>query len=58
MDAVHEGVLDAGHHVTVYWYGKNKAASLFGTGPYWGWNARRGPRLDPLRAAVASCTTS
>jgi TRAP-type mannitol/chloroaromatic compound transport system substrate-binding protein len=42
MDAVHEGVLDAGHHVTVYWYGKNKAASLFGTGPYWGWNAAQG----------------
>jgi TRAP-type mannitol/chloroaromatic compound transport system substrate-binding protein len=42
MDAVHEGVLDGGHHVTVYWYGKNKAASLFGTGPYWGWNAAEG----------------
>ena len=42
MDAVHEGVLDGGHHVTVYWYGKHKAASLFGTGPYWGWNAAEG----------------
>jgi TRAP-type mannitol/chloroaromatic compound transport system substrate-binding protein len=42
MDAVHEGVLDAGHHVTVYWYGKHKAASLFGTGPYLGWNATQG----------------
>ncbi|MCS6877401.1 MAG: TRAP transporter substrate-binding protein [Geminicoccaceae bacterium] len=42
MDAVHEGVLDAGHHVTVYWYGKHKAASLFGTGPYLGWNAQQG----------------
>lgn len=42
MDAVHEGVLDAGHHVTVYWYGKHKAASLFGTGPYFGWNATQG----------------
>jgi TRAP-type mannitol/chloroaromatic compound transport system substrate-binding protein len=42
MDAVHEGVLDAGHGVTVYWYGKNKAASLFGTGPYFGWNAVEG----------------
>jgi TRAP-type mannitol/chloroaromatic compound transport system substrate-binding protein len=42
MDAVHEGVLDAGHNVTVYWYGKNKAASLFGTGPFWGWNAAEG----------------
>lgn len=42
MDAVHDGVLDAGHHVTVYWYGKHKAASLFGTGPYLGWNAAQG----------------
>jgi TRAP-type mannitol/chloroaromatic compound transport system substrate-binding protein len=42
MDAVHDGVLDAGHHVTVYWYGKSKAASLFGTGPYFGWNAAQG----------------
>jgi len=39
MDAVHRGVLDAGHQVTVYWYGKNKVASLFGTGPVWGQNA-------------------
>ncbi|HMR33878.1 MAG TPA: TRAP transporter substrate-binding protein [Geminicoccaceae bacterium] len=42
MDAVHDGVLDGGHHVTVYWYGKHKAASLFGTGPYFGWNAAQG----------------
>ncbi len=42
MDAVHEGVLDGGHHVTVYWYGKHKGASLFGTGPYLGWNAAEG----------------
>jgi TRAP-type mannitol/chloroaromatic compound transport system substrate-binding protein len=36
QDAVHDGVLDAAHTVTVYWYGKNKAASLFGTGPIFG----------------------
>lgn len=36
QDAVADGVLDAGHHVTAYWYGKNKAASLFGTGPVFG----------------------
>lgn len=42
QDAVHDGVLDAGHHVTAYWYGKNKAASLFGTSPVWGWNAHTG----------------
>ena len=36
QDAVADGVLDAGHHVCAYWYGKNKAASLFGTGPVFG----------------------
>ncbi len=39
QDAVHNGVLDGGHQVTAYWYGKNKAASLFGTGPVFGANA-------------------
>ncbi|MFP5479571.1 MAG: TRAP transporter substrate-binding protein [Alphaproteobacteria bacterium] len=36
MDAVNDGVLDAAHSVSAYWYGKNKAASLFGTGPVFG----------------------
>jgi TRAP-type mannitol/chloroaromatic compound transport system substrate-binding protein len=40
-DAVHSGVLDAGHTVPAYVYGKNKAASLFGTGPCFGWNANQ-----------------
>ncbi len=39
QDAVHRGVLDGAHTVTAYWYGKNKAASLFGTGPIFGANA-------------------
>jgi TRAP-type mannitol/chloroaromatic compound transport system substrate-binding protein len=39
QDACHQGVLDAAHTVTAYWYGKNKAASLFGTGPVVGSNA-------------------
>src|SRR5215475_6940073 len=39
QDAVHSGVLDGGHGVTAYWYGKNKAASLFGTPPSFGWDA-------------------
>lgn len=39
LDAVNDGVLDAAHSVSVYWYGKNKAASLFGTGPVFGGNA-------------------
>lgn len=37
--AVHKGVLDGAHLVTAYWYSKSTAASLFGTGPCWGWNA-------------------
>ncbi|MGH8704026.1 MAG: twin-arginine translocation signal domain-containing protein, partial [Burkholderiales bacterium] len=36
MDATSKGVLDACHSVPVYWYGKHKAASLFGTGPVFG----------------------
>ncbi len=42
QDAVHKGVLDGGHMVAAYWYGKNKAASLFGTGPVFGQNAHHG----------------
>src|SRR5688572_31725200 len=36
MDATSKGVLDAAHSVPVYWYGKHKAPSLFGTGPVFG----------------------
>ena len=36
MDAVNDGVIDAAHSVSAYWYGKSKAASLFGTGPVFG----------------------
>src|SRR4030095_10591499 len=39
QDAIHSGVLDGGHGVTAYWYGKNKVASLFGTPPSMGWDA-------------------
>src|SRR5215207_10715444 len=39
---VHGGQIDAAHTVTVYWYGKHKAASLFGTGPVFGFNANEG----------------
>lgn len=38
IDAVNDGVLDAAHSVSAYWYGKNKASSLFGTGPVFGGN--------------------
>lgn len=37
--AVHNGVIDASHLVTAYWYSKHPASSLFGTGPCWGWTA-------------------
>jgi TRAP-type mannitol/chloroaromatic compound transport system substrate-binding protein len=39
MDAVSKGVLDGGHSVPVYWYGKSKVASLFGSGPINGCDA-------------------
>ncbi|MBY0364191.1 MAG: TRAP transporter substrate-binding protein [Phreatobacter sp.] len=39
QDAVHAGILDGGHGVTAYWFGKNKAYSLFGTPPAYGWDA-------------------
>lgn len=39
QDAVHSGSLDGGHGVCAYWYGKNKAFSLFGTPPAFGWDA-------------------
>ena len=39
LDAVNDGVIDATHTVPVYWYNKNKAASMFGTGPVLGGNA-------------------
>ena len=42
QDAVSKGVLDAGHSVPVYWYGKSKVASLFGTGPVFGQDANLG----------------
>jgi TRAP-type mannitol/chloroaromatic compound transport system substrate-binding protein len=40
-DAVSKGVLDAGHSVPVYWYGKSKVASLFGSGPINGCDAHQ-----------------
>ena len=39
QDAVQSGILDAGHGVCAYWYGKHKAYSLFGTPPSFGWDA-------------------
>lgn len=39
LDAVSSGILDGGHGVAAYWYGKSKAFSLFGTAPAFGWDA-------------------
>ncbi len=39
IDAVNRGVLDGGHGVPAYWFGKTRATSLFGTGPSFGMDA-------------------
>jgi TRAP-type mannitol/chloroaromatic compound transport system substrate-binding protein len=41
MDATNKGVIDAAHSVPVYWYGKSKVASLFGSGPINGMDAHQ-----------------
>jgi TRAP-type mannitol/chloroaromatic compound transport system substrate-binding protein len=38
-DAVHKGILDGSHAVPAFWYGKDNALSLFGTGPALGQDA-------------------
>jgi TRAP-type mannitol/chloroaromatic compound transport system substrate-binding protein len=40
QDAVHSGALDGCHHTPSYWYSKAPSASLFGTGPCWGWGSQ------------------
>lgn len=36
IDAVSKGTLDGGHGVLAYWYGKNSAMALWGSGPSFG----------------------
>jgi TRAP-type mannitol/chloroaromatic compound transport system substrate-binding protein len=36
LDAVSKGTLDGGHGVNAYWYGKNSAVVLWGSGPAFG----------------------
>jgi TRAP-type mannitol/chloroaromatic compound transport system substrate-binding protein len=36
LDAVSKGTLDGGHGVIAYWYGKNSALALWGSGPAFG----------------------
>jgi len=67
MDATSKGVIDAAHSVAVYWYGKSKVASLFGSGPVNGcdanqmlaWIHRQGtPMFDELVAKLGLSVTS
>jgi TRAP-type mannitol/chloroaromatic compound transport system substrate-binding protein len=39
IDAVSKGTLDGGHGVTAYWYGKQSAMALWGSGPAGGMDA-------------------
>ena len=39
LDAVNKGTLDGGHGVIAYWYGKNSALALWGSGPAFGMDA-------------------
>jgi TRAP-type mannitol/chloroaromatic compound transport system substrate-binding protein len=39
LDAVSKGTLDGGHGVVAYWYGKNSAVALWGSGPGFGMDA-------------------
>lgn len=39
IEAVSRGTLEGGHGVGAYWFGRNRAVSLFGTGPCFGLDA-------------------
>ena len=39
IDAVSKGTLDGGHGVVAYWYGKNSAMAVWGSGPAFGMDA-------------------
>lgn len=39
IEAVSRGTLEGGHGVGAYWFGRNRASSLFGTGPSFGLDA-------------------
>ncbi len=41
LDAVAKGTLDGGHGVVAYWYGKNSAVALWGSGPAFGMDANQ-----------------
>ncbi len=41
IDAAHQGVLDGGHGLPGFWFGKNTAFGLYGAGPDFGMNANQ-----------------
>ncbi len=41
VDAVSKGVLDGGHGIPAFWFGKNHAFGLFGAGPDFGMDANQ-----------------
>ena len=49
LDAVSKGVLDGGHGVLVYHYGKNTALALWGSGPGYGDGRQHAARLAQVR---------
>ena len=63
MDAVSKGTLDGGHGVLAYWYGKNSAMAIWGSGPAFGMDAnmvlarhsRRRPSAWRAVRRISSC---
>ena len=49
LDAVSKGVLDGGHGVLVYHYGKNTALALWGSGPGYAHGRQHAARLAQVR---------
>ena len=68
LDAVSKGTLDGGHGVVAYWYGKNSAVALWGSGPAFGmdanmllaWHKYGGGKelLDKLYASIGGNVTT
>lgn len=41
LEAVHKGIIDGGHGLPAYWFGKNTAFGLYGAGPDFGMDANQ-----------------
>ena len=55
LDAVSKGVLDGGHGVLVYHYGKNTALALWGSGPGYAHGRQHAARPGTSTAAARRC---